>query len=133
MIHWKIKNQKGATALVLVVIIGAAGLFMARNTSFLVIDDLRIRSLHDANNQALALAEGCAEEVLRRVRLDDDFSASGTVLEYGDGKCEINLEKDGDSRSLIAITTVAGSRKKIQVDFIVEDGGIALESWREIE
>ncbi len=126
------KSESGFAALVAVVIIGAVSLLIAKNISILSWDELETSYTLDKGEEALAIAEGCAEETIRRFELSSDYSASDLSLELGNGECLINTSADGDNRVITVTGRVIDFYRKISVNISISSSSApVLNSWEE--
>lgn len=126
-------TQTGAAALVTVIIVMAATLAMAAGASRLGIGELELGFTGTKGAEAFAIADGCMEETLRRIRIDTDYAvASGTVsLTVPNGSCTIEVSADGDSRT-VAITGTHGEYHATIEGVISLSGDvISVTSWEE--
>ena len=119
------------TAIILVIIIGTAALILAKSASLSGINEIDISSLKDKEGETLALAEGCAEETLRRLQLDAGYSASGLELTYGQGYCIINTEANGAQRVITITSQVGDYYKKLEVEAVIGANQIVVNNWHE--
>lgn len=124
-------SQKGAAALITIVIIAAATLLMAFNAALLGMGELDMGYISQKGEEALYIADGCAEESLRRLKLDDSYA--GGTLSFGGGACIIDIVADGDDRTITITGTVDDYNKKIEVDLIIIDSQITINSWEEVD
>ena len=127
-----LKSQSGIAALLTVVIISAAVLIMARSASLSGINEIEIAYLSSESGEALAIAEGCAEETLRRLQIDSSYTASDVILSVGNGSCTINIAANGDERTITVLGNVRDYYKKIEVNTSLGSGQITIDNLREI-
>ena len=125
----QIKNQNGIAAILTIVIVGAAALLMAYSASFLGLGDLEIGYDAQQAGEALAIADGCAEEALRRLKLDANYA--GETLNLGDGSCIITVLSSGNNRIVTATSALGNYHKTVEVDVDVLAGEITFNSWQE--
>jgi hypothetical protein len=89
-IHFR---NEGFTALLIVLIITAAGLTMATSAVWLGVGGLELTRAWQGADQARQVAEGCAENALERLKFDSNYN--GETL-FGSGQsCIITVEKTG--------------------------------------
>ena len=127
----QLQSQSGLAALIVVVIIGAAVLVMAKSVSFLSMGEIDMAYTSVKGEEALVIAEGCAEETLRRFQLDENYSASDYVLSLGGGQCVINTSADNDERTINVIGRVDNYYKRIRVGIIATSSTVMVNSWEE--
>ena len=127
-----IKSQSGMAAIIIVVVIGAAALVLAKSASLSGINEIDISFNKDQGEKALALAEGCAEETLRRIQLDTGYTADNLELTYGGGYCTINTEANGSQRTITINSQIGDYYKKLEVEAELEENQIIINNWREV-
>ena len=133
MINNIIKNNSGVAAIITVLIISAVVLTMAKSISFLGINELDISFLGNKSQQTLALAEGCAEEALRQLQIDENYIVSGKELSVGSGSCTISVSTEA-SEKIIMINAVEGDYyKNLEIKININNGNIDIENWEEVD
>ena len=70
-INKKLRSQKGAAMLLLVLVLTIAGLSMALASTELGLDDATMSYTIARNEETLSLAEGCLEDAMEHIR--DNF------------------------------------------------------------
>ena len=133
-----LKNQKGLAALLVVIIIAASVLVMAYSISTLGLGESELGFVSQKGDEALAVAESCGEEVLRRLRLDNEYKVnSGDFqLPISANYCIINITKNLNQRTILISGVADNFYRKIEL--IVNISGanndiINLASWQEKE
>lgn len=126
----KTKNQKGIAALIVVLVISITTLIMALNSSFLGLGELDLSSTSEKGGEALVLADSCAEETLRRLRLEPNYS--GGTLNIDDGSCIINIVEAGSIRTITIESTIEECHKKIQIEATLSGRDVLVNSWQEV-
>jgi hypothetical protein len=133
MILNKIKKQrKGMAAILTVIIISAATLIMAYSASILGIGDLELSYVSNKANEALILADGCMEEVFRRVLIDNDYIVTNYSLSVEDNHCIIYISGDSSSKLITVSGFVDDYSKKVQAEISIFANVITVNSWDEI-
>jgi hypothetical protein len=122
-------NQKGVAALLTIVIIAAATLIMAFNSSLLGLGDLELGYTLQKGGEATSIADACIEETMRRLRLESDYS--GGTLNIGENSCIINVESSGNNRTITTTSTVDIYHKKIKVTATLSDSNTTINTWQE--
>ena len=108
-------SQRGAAMTIYVLIIMGATLIMASVASEAGLHDLEMSYQDQRLAEAYYVAEACAEETLRRVRIDHD---------YGVGLGDINLSAFGDE-CIITVSDVGGGARELFAQAeAFDDGGI---------
>ena len=128
----KIKNETGIAAILTVLIISAAMLVIARSTISVSIGESERTYTQEKGEAALAFAEGCVGETLRRFQLDPGYTANGEAFPLGSGNCTVNTLADNDARTIVAVGQIGDYYKSIEAGIIIQDNGIMLTSWQEI-
>lgn len=131
------KNKKGVAAMVTVVIIGAAALLMAFSASMLGLGELEQGYVAQQGGEVFAAADGCLEEALRRLRLDDQYAVSSTEnLTLFNGSCTIDTTDLGSNQRRVVVKgTVGDYNKKIQIEITLSGAAlniITIDSWAEL-
>lgn len=129
-----INNQKGVAALLTIVIVAAAALIMAYSSSLLGLGELDLGYTSQKSSEAFAVADGCMEETLRRIRLDTNYGVGvGDInLTVSNGSCIINVKDLGGNQRRITITGTSGDyNKKIEAEITLSGNVIAIDSWQE--
>ena len=123
-------KEKGAAALLTIVIIAAAVLIMVYNASLLGLGELDLGYTSQKGGEAQSIADGCIEEALRRIRLDANYS--GDSLNLGAGSCIMTVSTS-DNISTITVTANIDSEyyKKIEVVADLNESPIVITSWKE--
>lgn len=121
------KEKKGATALLTVLIVGAAALVMAVSASYLGLGELDLGFTSQKGAETFAIADGCMEEAYRHLRIDTNYT--GDTLSLGAGSCIISITTSGSDRN-ITVTATLGEYTKILVSNITLSGNnITVNSW----
>jgi len=83
MISYLMKNKAGIAALFTVIVIGSAGLLMAYGAVMLGIGELELGYTASRGAEAFALADGCVDEALERLRVNESYSGGILTLPNG--------------------------------------------------
>jgi hypothetical protein len=123
-------NQKGAAALLLVVIVGSVALVMAYGVSLFGLGELEISYTSQQGGESFSIANGCMDEALRQLRLSDAYT--GGSLSVGDGSCTIGV--DAGSGHTISVTSTLGNYTQVlQTTVTTGTGGaVTVTSWEEL-
>ena len=124
-------NNKGAAALLTVVIIGAATLIMAVSASFLGLGELDLGYTAQKNAEVFNIADGCMEEAMRHLRIDSTYA--GAALSLGDGSCIISVVAVLNDRTITVEAALGAYNKKIEASLTLTGNVITLNSWQEKE
>lgn len=123
------KNERGAAALLTIVLIGAATLLMAVSVARLSVGELEMGYLEGKGSSALASADGCAEEALQRLRKNNSYT--GGTFSVGGASCIIVVTGSGASRTISSTATVDTFTKKIQMQVAINNAVLTIVSWNE--
>jgi hypothetical protein len=124
----KHKGEKGIAALLTIVIVAAATLIMAYSSSLLGLGELELGHTSQKGEEAFAVADGCMEEALRRIRVNTSYT--GGSLNVSNGSCTITVT--GSGPYTITVTgTVGDYNKKIATGVSVASRVLTINSWEE--
>ena len=131
-----IENQKGIAALLVVVILTASTLIMAYNASLFGLGEIELGFTSQKGGEALALAEACMEESMRRIKIDSEYGvgAGDINLLIGANSCIINISKNLNDRTVVTTGTVDRFNKKIETIISLSGASndiITINSWEE--
>ncbi|MBI4273034.1 hypothetical protein HY621_04250 [Candidatus Uhrbacteria bacterium] len=133
MIH--ISNKKGASVLIAILIMSGALVLIALASISQSIGELDLSYSSSKGNEALWLAEGCSQETLRRIRMNQSYGIGAGVitLTTSSGSCTIQITDLGSgNRRILSMATAATATKQIQVEFSLNGSVITITSWMEI-
>lgn len=94
-------NQRGASALYVVLIVSAIAFIFAGSATFSSLGALEEEAADNGRLNASILAAGCFDEVLRRIDLNNDLELSGYSLPIGAESCIISVIKSGSERNIV--------------------------------
>jgi len=129
-------NQNGFAMLMVVVIIAASMLIMAYNASLFGMGESDLGFTNQKGGEALAVAEACNDEVLRRIRIDNNYGvgAGNINLSIGSNSCIINISANSSNRTIVITGTAGQFNKKIQTDITISGTNsdiITVNRWQE--
>jgi len=124
-----IKKQQGAATLLLVIVLTASALIVASSVLFLGLGELDMGYTYQCGEEAFALADGCIEETLRRLKLESGYL--GGSLDLGKGSCIIGVSGDAINKTINATSTVENCNKKIESTISISSGATIVNTWRE--
>lgn len=110
-----------------IVIIGAATLIMAYSSAMLGMGELELGWYSLKGSEAFAIADGCMEESMRRLKIDSAYS--GGALNLGAGSCTITIVPSGSDRTITIVGTTGNYNKKIEAGVTLSGGDVILNSW----
>lgn len=113
-----------------IVIIGAATLLMAIGASRLGLGEMEMGFDEAGGSAAFALADGCVEESLERLRKDAAYL--GETLNAVGGSCTVTVNGVGFGRTVVSAATSGSYTKRIEVQVTLDGSTVMVDSWREI-
>lgn len=125
-------HERGAVALISVLVIGAVGTAIAMSLALMGIDAARMSALGESIAKARRNANTCAESALNALRLDDAYTGntSYAVLE---GTCEVlPVTGSGGARRVQARGTVNNVIRKVEVQTTEINPLVVVQSWYEV-
>jgi hypothetical protein len=129
--YQRVNNERGVAALLTIVIIAAATLIMAFNSSLLGLGELELGYNSGKAGEALSIAEGCAEQAVRQSRSYPSYT--GGTLNFDTGSCIITVTQGGNDRTIVVTGTVDDYNKKIEVQVTLSDSNTTISSWEELD
>lgn len=127
--------KKGFIALITIVIISATTLLLVLGASGIGLGELDSGFSDGKSGEAFAIAEGCIDEVLRRLHLDSNYGVgAGTInLSVHNGSCTIEVTANASERTINVTGTADDFNKSLRVVATVSGGTVTLDSWSEVE
>jgi len=123
-------DRRGITALITIVVVGSAALLMAYGASWAGIVDLDTGYIAQKGESVAAIADGCLDESLQRLRYDINYT--GGTLSFGGGSCIINVISAGNNRT-ITVSAASGSYfQALKAEIVLNGNIITLNSWEEL-
>ncbi len=122
------KIFKGSAAIITVVIVAAAALLMTVSATQLGMGDMEISYQSQKSGEAFAIADGCVEEALRRLRTDQSYT--GATLSLGAGSCIISVSGSGASRTVTTNSTVGNFNATVQATISITANVISVTNWQ---
>ena len=132
MISYLMKNKAGIAALFTVIVIGSAGLLMAYGAVMLGIGELELGYTASRGAEAFALADGCVDEALERLRVNESYS--GGILTLPNGWCDIQVQViPSPTQRTITVTGTINTMyyKKLQA-VVTVGSAVTIDSWLEL-
>ena len=122
-------RRNGAMLLLVVLIMGSTALLIAMSTALNGIGEMDM-GLGDAQSaEALAIADGCAQEAL--LRLSRASSYTGAVLSVGDGSCTIAVSDVGGDKDITVTSILDRWERVLSIRVRVSGSRITILSWRQ--
>lgn len=136
-------RNKGFAALLAVIIIGAAALIIALNSSLLGLGELDLGYTSQKGEEAFSVADGCMEELLRRIRIVPGYQLNAATTTnfdiFGNGSafCDFKItDVDGVNTRRLVVKGIRGSYNKlIRVNSTLSGAQlneITITKWEEV-
>lgn len=122
-------RQNGIAAILTVIVVGMATLVMVITSALLGIDRLDTGVLAGDGRAALALADSCLEDVLRRLKLDPAVLPADYSLSLDNGSCIIEII---NSQTVVSTGSAGNAVKRLQAGFSIDGDKVILNDWQEI-
>ena len=126
----KTKYNRGAAALLTIVIIGAASLLMAIGSSRLGLGELETGFVEIRGASVFTTTQGCLEEAIHRLRKNNTYT--GQTLSVGAGSCIISVSGSGSTRTITSTATIDSYTRKLEIIVDISNPVISISSWSEI-
>ncbi|HEU0085637.1 MAG TPA: hypothetical protein VFQ59_01610 [Candidatus Paceibacterota bacterium] len=126
------RKNSGFVTLVSVLAIGAIGVAIAVSVILLGVSSSRTSLAFQQSNQAMALANTCAEEALQEIRDSILFTGNGN-LSIGEGTCSYTVtSQGGESRTITSRGDVGTIVRKVEIVINSITPTIGIASWQEV-
>jgi hypothetical protein len=135
MSHCFKTSTRGVVALFAVLIISAGTLLLASNTAWLGLGELESAYTMHKGEEARALADGCIENALQRLRYDNNYGVGAGTLSFSfdNGTCTLDIaDRGGSMRTIDAVGIVGVYRKKEQATVTASGTTVDITNWREL-
>jgi len=130
--HHQLTVEAGYVTLMTVLIMVAAGVAIATSLLLLGVGNIQTSQAVVRANEAAALADGCAEDALQRLRIDSTTTGSVT-LPVGTHSCSYTItDNGGENRTIDASGTVAQVIKRVVVIIDQLTPTVNVSSWQEV-
>ncbi|MCX6796528.1 MAG: hypothetical protein NTW06_03460 [Candidatus Falkowbacteria bacterium] len=126
------KNQQGVAMLLAIVLLTAAILVIATSVFFLGLGELDMGYTYQCGEETFALADGCMEETLRRIKINPGYYSGN--LDLGKGKCIIKVSDGVANQKIISLTassTVNNCNKRITATSTISNNEVIVTAWSE--
>lgn len=126
-----VRNQRGLTALVTLVIISFVALLVALSVNLISISEMQMGFEKSRSAKAFWAAEACLDEALIRLKRNPSYSGGSLVIDSAT-TCSATVVPSGSKRIITTIGTVDGiiiRRIEAQADV---SGRVALDYWKEL-
>lgn len=125
-------NNSGAVVLIIVVLISTIAFLMAYSAVLLGLGDLQIADSYEQGAKTLALADGCADEALYRLRLDNNYNGDTLVLSSGSCIIEVIDPVGTVDRQITILATVNDYNRKIQIEIDLVNNAPVILTWQDV-
>jgi hypothetical protein len=122
------KNNRGFSALVLVLIIGISSLIISKGATWLGLRELDMSRNNSIGKQTAYVAEACLEDALLKFRIDRNFSANGRNIQLGDCSCVYSTTSNGNEKLINGVGTCQNFTVDLKMTLNTEEG-ININSW----
>jgi len=117
----KLKNQKGFSALVLVVLFGAIALLAIKTKTKTSLNELDMANYQIQEKKAFYAAEACVSEALYRTRQNSDFTTSSSTLSLGVNFCTMEVVDNPPYKMIYSSGQSGDFYKNIFIKILVGD------------
>jgi len=125
------KKNDGYIAFSSLLVISAVILAAAILVSLASISESQMGYSLRKGEETLFFVEGCLEEALMRAK--ESGSYEGGLLNLPEGQCTINISKDQENWTLLAIGSKGRHTRKVEAQIRRGCDQIELYSWSEVE
>ncbi len=126
-----LKNNSGAAALFIVLIISVVSFLIAKNISILGLGELDMSYTSSKEKGVFYLADSCLEDVLHRIQYDNFYTANGEILNLNNGSCIIDITANNSNRLVNIKAHKNNYYKNINVQAEILTNKIVLKNFRE--
>jgi len=123
-------SEKGVVAILVVLMIAAAGILLATTMSFWGIGGAQSSVSLTQGEQTLDFVEGCAEDAMLNVWTNASYA--GGNITRPEGTCTVAVSTSTNIYTLTVGTTATGYARKITVVVTRGPANLVLSSWQEI-
>lgn len=129
--HHFANNQKGATLLLTVIILGAVASVVSVTMLVTGTDFLKTSGFNTAARQAKYHAESCAEIALMQIRQQSSFVGSGSRM-FDKGSCTYSVADSGSSKIITATGINQNVTKRIRAQVTSYIPTLTVSSWQDV-
>ena len=116
-------------AIITVIVVGAVVLIMGKSLAFIGLSHSEAALAYSQGNIAREIAVSCAEEVISRFRIDENYSASNENISIGAGLCTYTTSDNGQERTIQINTEYNDYYFEGVVVVNVNSGIISIINW----
>lgn len=127
--------QKGFVGIVTVLAVSLIVLTLAVTSAYLSIDELLLTFAADQSQEALHLADGCAEEAAYRLKRNSAYV--GGTIPFAGGTCTVGVSGVGLTRTITSTVVVGNYTRAVQTQVTLVSNvagnasGIDVTQWQE--
>ncbi|MDO8498665.1 MAG: fibronectin type III domain-containing protein [bacterium] len=121
--------QKGFIALTTVLVVSVVVVAIAATSSLLSIGEAQSGLVLLKGEDNLHLVEGCMEDLLLKIRADQNFNQ--TTITLPEGSCNITYNSRDPSWDVTVSSGEPAYQRQVRVTFTRPPTGLALTSWQE--
>lgn len=114
------------SVLLVVIVIGASSVIMAKGAAFLSIGELDMGKTVSEGGSAYYAADACLNEALLRIKRDSAFFASDLELTINGNSCIMNVTGNEYSKNVVVSGSTSGYQKDIQASVNIVNGNVIL-------
>ena len=121
--------KKGFIAITTVLIISGAVIAIVATIFTLSMGESQSSLALAKGENAVQFSEGCIEDVLLRIRSDDNYSA--TEITYPEGVCSVDIIRNGTIWTVNVHANISDYERSLRVIFEKTISGIVMTHWEE--
>ncbi len=130
-------TDRGAVALITVIVLGSLLLILGLSASYVGQTEIIIAGQMDRGQHARTLAATCIEEALHRLKLDDAYA--GGTIDIDSDSCAVTIIGAGSSRTITSTAISGDFTKNIEVIASLRQNADTdasawnIDSWTELD
>ena len=122
-------NQRGAAAIITIVVVAASALIMALSAGYLGLGNMEIATTFEKGELARDFIDTCADEGLERLRKDDLYT--GSSLSLDGNSCIISVTSVGTDYTVVVNGSVDEYYQSLEIEVDLSSGNLIIDSWQE--
>ena len=125
-------NQGGFASLIFVILLTIVGMQFALLSSEFSFNNLLNSYYVYKSDRALFIAESCAEDVLRQIKLNTDYGvgSGAIILNIAGGECSMNITSVGlNERNVIIKGTIDNFSKNLDILVSFSGDDLSIDRW----
>jgi hypothetical protein len=122
--------KKGFIAITTVLIISVVVIALVATIFTLSFSESQSSLALEKGENAVQFSEGCVEDVLLRIRSDENYSA--TEITYPHGVCYVDIAKNGTTWTVKVHANISDYERSLRVVFEKTITGIVMTQWEEL-